>query len=475
MKTRILFISAAVLAAALSLVSCSKNEPAPTTEGQSLTLTMPGNAGTRAVYEANIQGGVFKGISPSWEVGDEMTVGVMGDSDNTSTFKAVSADIFTTFTGKANSAWGTLADGMEFWALYPKIKAGEKVRDWTQQDGSLAGIADLDFLFSYAKYNSGRLEVNEIVRQLYLFRFPKGFGFCDKTVNGEVTLAFSGEDLFSKYEFAWSDCYKASGENAILVGPVELSNGMLTQDLYVAACAATWGVCKEIKITVIPDGESWVKQYALSYPAGFDMGRIYTITDISKLQLVTDAEFVDLGLPSGVKWATCNVGATSPGEYGDYFAWGETASKTDYSWATYFDTSDNGKTFYKYATDWATELDSNDDAAFAALGWKSRMPTTVEWKELIDECDWAWKTTSDGYANNGFLVTGPNNNTIFLPAAGFQNGTTLTSDGAYGSYWASGLAPAQSPMAGYVDFFSGDKSILYTDRYYGQSVRAVCD
>ena len=135
-------------------------------------------------------------------------------------------------------------------------------------------------------------------------------------------------------------------------------------------------------------------------------------------------DYVDLGLPSGLKWATMNVGASKPEEYGDYFAWGETEPKKEYSWLNYkFELStDNNGPFSKYVTnssygtvDNKTVLDPEEDAAHVNWGGSWRMPTEEEWTELRTNCTWTW-TTQNGV--NGRLVTGPNGKSIFLPAAG---------------------------------------------------------
>ena len=126
----------------------------------------------------------------------------------------------------------------------------------------------------------------------------------------------------------------------------------------------------------------------------------------------TKHEYVDLGLPSGTKWATCNVGANAPEEYGNYYAWGEISTKTTY-------TENNSKTYGENISDISGNPDY--DAATANWGDEWRMPTYAEMKELDEKCSWTW-TTEKGV--NGFKVTGPNGNSIFLPAAG-SYGTEL--------------------------------------------------
>lgn len=182
-------------------------------------------------------------------------------------------------------------------------------------------------------------------------------------------------------------------------------------------------------------------------------------------------QYVDLGLPSGIKWATCNIGANKPEEYGDYFAWGETKPKTIYSWSTYFDTTDGGSTFTKYTTAGKTMLDLEDDAARANWGGKWRMPTDAEWTELRENCTWTW-TTKNGV--NGYEVKSKTNgNSIFLPAAGYRSYDGLLSAGSYGSYWSSSLFTDYPSSAWYVYFSSDDVYRNYYYRYYGQSVRPV--
>ena len=117
-------------------------------------------------------------------------------------------------------------------------------------------------------------------------------------------------------------------------------------------------------------------------------------------------EYVDLGLPSRTKWATCNVGASQPHEYGNYYAWGEITTKNNY-------TEDNSKTYGKNIGD--ISGNPNYDAAAANWGSRWRMPTYTEMKELDDKCTWTWTSENEV---NGFKVTGPNGNSIFLPAAG---------------------------------------------------------
>ena len=212
-------------------------------------------------------------------------------------------------------------------------------------------------------------------------------------------------------------------------------------------------------------------------------GNVIKVDSISMIapsdseDLYNGHEYVDLGL--SVKWATCNVGATTPEEYGDYFAWGETEPKAYYDWSTYkwcngsYDTQTKYCTNSSYGTvDNKTVLDEADDAAAVHWGGAWRMPTTEEQDELLQQCTWTW-TTRNGV--NGYKVTSKTNgNSIFLPAAGYRYGSSLNGAGSYGGFWSSSLS-SDIPSNAYELFFYSDG--VYRDnsgRYYGQSVRPVC-
>gem|GEM_PF-2096088 len=198
-------------------------------------------------------------------------------------------------------------------------------------------------------------------------------------------------------------------------------------------------------------------------------------------------DWVDLGLPSGTIWATRNVGASTPEDYGDYFAWGETEPKDYYDLATYkwykegyYDANNSwhygGMTKYcTYApdgydgfTDGKTELDPSDDAATANWGSGARMPSLEQIQELRAYCSWQWTQRNGVY---GWQGIGPNGNTIFLPAAGCRWGESLDDAGSIGYYWSRTLC--YSYNAYYMSVYSGDVYSNYPNRTYGLTVRAV--
>ena len=201
---------------------------------------------------------------------------------------------------------------------------------------------------------------------------------------------------------------------------------------------------------------------------------------ILNLVVVEEHEWVDLGLPSGTLWATCNVGASSPEELGSYFAWGETATKDFYDWSTYKWCNNNYMKMTKYCTvsnygndgfvDNKTELDLEDDAAYVNWGPSWRIPSYEQFEELCTSCTSLW-TQHNGV--NGLMFTGPNGNNLFLPATGMLWGKGLGGVGADGYYWSRTLY--NYPNDAFILIFKSNV-LSYWDCSYrsiGLTVRAV--
>ena len=201
-------------------------------------------------------------------------------------------------------------------------------------------------------------------------------------------------------------------------------------------------------------------------------------------------EYVDLGLPSGTLWATCNIGADNPEDYGLYFAWGETTGYTQdttdghsFNWASYKYAIDDCNTLTKYCnyssygsygyngfTDTLTELLPDDDAAYVNWGANWRMPSLTQQDELRTKCTWTW-TTRNG--KNGYEVVGPNGNSLFLPAAGSRHDTSLDYAGSGGNYWSRTLRTDIPSLGWNLYFSSGRVYGSYYGRFDGLSVRPV--
>ncbi len=185
--------------------------------------------------------------------------------------------------------------------------------------------------------------------------------------------------------------------------------------------------------------------------------------------------WVDLGL--SVCWATTNVGASKPGDYGDYYAWGETSTKSTYDWSTYKYCIGSDDTMTKYCTnsnfgtvDNKTTLEPSDDVAQVKWGGGWRMPSIEELQELKEKCKWEW-TQQDGHS--GYRVTGPNGNSIFLPAAGYRYDSSLYNAGSYVNYWSRTLYESDPSYARSLYYGSGRIYAGSSRRYFGYSVRPV--
>ena len=223
------------------------------------------------------------------------------------------------------------------------------------------------------------------------------------------------------------------------------------------------------------------------------------ITNFSNDGAENGHDYVDLGLPSGTKWATCNVGASKPQDYGNYYAWGEVTTKSTYNWSTYLDgnmssSSDCGTS--KDALNGVTDIAGTQyDAAKVNWGGKWRMPTREQQDELRNKCYWVWTESYNNSNVKGYIVYKAKTSSdkgkkiylsgtpsasyslsdahIFLPAAGYRYGGDLNDAGSYCDGWSSSLGTGYPYYAWSVHFGSGYVRSSDDYRYFGQSVRAV--
>ena len=185
-------------------------------------------------------------------------------------------------------------------------------------------------------------------------------------------------------------------------------------------------------------------------------------------------EYVDLGLPSGLLWATCNVGANSPEEYGDYFAWGETSTKAEYN-------TSNSATYGLYISqlqsqgyvDGEGNLTPQYDAATANWGGDWRMPTRNELSELRDNCTWTWTTQNGVWGRK--VTSKTNGNYIFLPVAGYRGGSLLRDAGSDGYYWSSTPRNSDNAASGLVFDIDTPNNEIIGIRDLGFTVRPVLE
>lgn len=183
--------------------------------------------------------------------------------------------------------------------------------------------------------------------------------------------------------------------------------------------------------------------------------------------------YVDLGLPSGLKWATCNVGASSPSDYGNYYAWGETTTKSSYD-------ETNSLTYGKDMSALQAAgiigalgcLTMQYDAARANWGGNWRMPTKEECEELERVCKWTWAIQG---GHKGYKITGPNGHSIFLPAAGWREESSLSFAGDYGFLWSSTPDESNTQRAFSPNFSRSSYYVGGDNRDNGRSVRPVIE
>lgn len=186
---------------------------------------------------------------------------------------------------------------------------------------------------------------------------------------------------------------------------------------------------------------------------------------------------IDMG--DAGKWACCNVGASSPEEYGDYFAWGETSTKTKYDWSTYKWCNGSYDTMTKYCDDSSygtvdnkTQLELSDDAACVNWGGSWRMPSIDEFTNLNSKCTWTWIIINNV---QGYKVSASNGNSIFLPAAGYRGDYQLKDAGSLGCYWSSSLYANGANSGQGLGFYSSNHWTWVDGRFCGQNVRPVTE
>ena len=189
---------------------------------------------------------------------------------------------------------------------------------------------------------------------------------------------------------------------------------------------------------------------------------------------------IDLGLPSGTKWACCNVGADTPEDFGEYYSWGETEEKSTYSpmsyeYCTGVDTDGDGwydedEKYTEAEQDFGDIITGTHDVALVKWGESWQIPTLQQFRELLDNCSSEWTSVNDV---EGRRFTGPNGACIFLPAAGNRNGGSRILAGSSGNYWSSNWGTSDASRASELIFDSGYTNTHTTYRYNGRSVRPV--
>ena len=310
-----------------------------------------------------------------------------------------------------------------------------------------------------------------------------GFVACEKDKEFELTkLTIENEVITPTYESAEVNC-RLKADATISEAYVHYSLSSSFAKYEVAKMSEENGLYVA-QLTSLQDNTIYYIRYSVSNKySSVVTTEVKAFTTNEQSSTPNDGtenshEYVDLGL--SVKWATCNVGASKPEDYGDYFAWGETTTKSTYTWSTYKYCNGSYTTLTKYnnsssygSVDNKTQLELSDDAAAVNWGGAWRMPTKAEQDELREKCTWTW-TTQNGV--NGYKVTskksGYTNKSIFLPAAGRRYDSLLDDAGSDGNYWSSSLC-TDSPYAYYLYFSSSNVCWYGSVRFYGRSVRPV--
>ena len=288
------------------------------------------------------------------------------------------------------------------------------------------------------------------------------FTLADGTV---IKIAKGSGNDPSNDDFIFTITYDANGG----VGTMEVDTIYYGYSAEIKACSFTMDGSYFMEWNTDPKGKG------APYQAGFLMPLDRNIT-LYAIWSETPGYAVDLGL--SVKWATCNVGAAYPQEFGDFFAWGEISPKNTYTWDNYKWGSEYNLTKYCYHSQWGRVdniriLESIDDVAIVEWGDDWRMPTDAEMQELINNCNWTW-TTIGGI--NGYEVTSKSNgNSIFLPAAGYYWDNNRYNVRDCCSYWSSSIHPDDPNEAYYLNYTRHNRNwVLGEDHFKGKPIRPVC-
>lgn len=303
-----------------------------------------------------------------------------------------------------------------------------------------------------------------------------GFNFQPQTGQVTVTPGTQADITPQEYTYApgTANAKTAIAVYEVILAPQTLAVGKLALAFSVGACNYKWTNTTAINLSA---GNTYNIPVSVSTSPGPYNGRAY----------------VDMG--NGLKWATCNVGAINPWNFGDYFAWGETEpyylslepliwkeGKTNYGWASYSDNpSGDGETFEKYALEKKTVLEPDDDAAQINWGGRWRTPTDAEWTWMRENCIWVWTDDYNGTGVKGEIVTsnidGYKENSIFLPATGFFSGSSRSNIGILISYWSSTLFDSDSNGALIINYGKGNYAVVRmgTFRRHGLPVRPVAE
>lgn len=519
-KTKMMILAAAALLTA----ACSSDEDAQQqtalseggwSEYVTVTAGTPGNAGSSAGGPKRVKVNTENPQKSLWETGDKLTIWT-GETCSTANMSESGFTLTSgadTGTGKFSGRLTSTSAPTSSTKLIAIIdngsdaidaSAGNSVSaDLSEQQGATPATA-LDYELFYATSTNGARSFT-FTHKMALIKWTIKVNAASDGDQCNIVLSGTGLKNSATLDPATGTLTVGSTDGTITLKDVTLTSAASTE-LYVVLppCTVSSGIkatltmtsgSKEggIAIGSLGDGSSITVTANNYYTAGVNE---FTLLDV-----------VDLGLPSGTLWATCNVGATSPEGYGDFFAWGETtgyssASTSDgrsFNWASYtwmqsgqsdwnyitkytFDDGQAKGIWYSYSGSFVgdnkTVLESADDAATANWGSAWKMPTHAQWQELVSNTisEWGKLENVNGQYFYKKDASGAKvaDTYIFLPAAGYRIDTRLLNQGSYGNYWSSELSEDYSQYARDLYLELGDVGAgTISHRWYGYSVRPV--
>lgn len=353
------------------------------------------------------------------------------------------------------------------------------------QTGKAGSFAD-DLYITLAKSNSFKLSFYNTLAGIKFSVQKEGIrkiefsGNNGEILTGDMKLKYGDDERPVVSEIT-------NGKTSITLTPDGMTFSV-GEYYYIVFTPVTFSKGFTLSFTTATEKGDYTYNKSISFPRNMFGTLTSADKDVTFTALYSQYEYVDLGLPSGLLWATCNVGASSPEDSGGYYAWGETEEKSYYDWSTYKYSEGSVEKITKYCTDSSyssygftdeqTILDASDDVAHVKWGGTWRMPTSGEWIELKENCSWRW-TTLNG--TKGYMVTGKKtgytDKYIFLPAVGCRFLNRLDNFSIYGPigyYWSSSRDYDEKNLTRYVSFTSNDYCCSVGSRFSGFSVRPVC-
>ena len=510
MKTMMLLTAAALLTAACSSEEdVQQQQAAPSGSGWSEYVTVtagaPGSSDASAASSSGRRRVAVNTSNPQkslWESGDQLTVWTGSTCSRANMSEhgfALTSGAGTgvgKFSGRLKSTSAPTSDTpliavIDNGSDAIDASAGSSVTaDLSEQQGATAETA-MDYELYYATSTNGERSFTFSHKMALVKWTIKVDGASDGDVC-DIKLSGTGLKNTATLDPATGTLTVAEADGTITLKDVTLSAGSTELYVVLPPCTCSSGI-KAILTMTSGSKTGMVGIGTLGYGSIALEGNKYYTAGPNEFSLLP---VVDLGLPSGILWATMNVGATAPQEYGQFFAWGETtgyssAGTSDgrsFNWANY--TGDDGTYNSSDATNYGftkynnsgsdgtyTILRSEDDAATANWGSAWRMPTYAEFQELVANTVSEWGALNGVNGRYFYKKDGSGNKVsgtyIFLPAAGRRNVTTLYGQGTDGLYWSSSLYESGARGARLLLFNSGISDMYFSDRYNGQSVRAV--